>query len=109
MDHFHSLHGYLGAITGILLVGQYTFGFLMWAVPGVFGGVDKAKATWKYHRYGGYLLLVLVLATVLSAMDTDYNKGVLGIRLWVVGIAVVLIVVGVFPRIQLYKLGIHRS
>ena len=78
-------------------------------IPGVFGGVDKAKATWKYHRYGGYLLLVLVLATVVSAMDTDYNKGVLDIKMWAVGVSVGLIVVGVFPRIQLYKLGIHRA
>lgn len=109
MEHFHSLHGILGATTAILLVFQYTFGFFMWAVPSVFGGVERAKATWKYHRYGGYLLLVLVLATVVSAVETDYNKAVLNIKLWAIGLSVGLIVVGVFPRIQLYKLGIHRT
>lgn len=109
MDHFHSLHGYLGTITGILLVFQYGFGFAMWALPGLFGNVDRAKSTWKYHRYSGYLLLVLVLATVLSAIDTDYNKTVLDIKMWAVGVSVALIVLGIFPRIQLYKLGIHRA
>lgn len=109
MEHFHSVHGYLGATTAILLVFQYTYGFLMWAVPSVFGGVERAKATWKYHRYGGYLLLALVLATVISAVETDYNKAVLDIKRWAVGLSVGLIIVGVYPRIQLYKLRIHRA
>ncbi|KAK3315005.1 eukaryotic cytochrome b561-domain-containing protein [Apodospora peruviana] len=107
-EHFHSLHGHLGVITGVLLLGQYLFGFLVWAVPAAFGGEEKAKAMWKYHRYGGYLLLMLVLATIVSAVETDYNKGVLDIKMWTVGLAVVLIVIGVFPRIQLSKLGIQR-
>ncbi|KAK4212188.1 cytochrome b ascorbate-dependent protein 3 [Rhypophila decipiens] len=109
MDHFHSVHGYLGTATVVLLVFQYTFGFFMWAVPSVFGGVERAKATWKYHRYGGYALLILVLATVISAVETDYNKGVLDIKMWAIGLSVGLILVGVFPRIQLFKLGFHRA
>ena len=52
----------------------------MWLFPGVLGGEDKAKALWKYHRYGGYLLLVLVLVTIGAAADTDYSKGVLKIK-----------------------------
>ncbi|KAK3683765.1 eukaryotic cytochrome b561-domain-containing protein [Podospora appendiculata] len=108
-EHFHSLHGYLGAATGIVLLAQYLFGFFMWAVPAAFGGVDRAKATWRYHRYAGYVVLLLVLATVLSATDTDYNKGVLKIKTWSVALAVAMIVLGVFPRIQLSKLGIQRS
>ncbi|KAK3320903.1 eukaryotic cytochrome b561-domain-containing protein [Cercophora scortea] len=108
-DHFHSVHGYLGAATGIVLLLQYLFGFLMWAVPAVFGGVERAKASWRYHRYAGYVVLLLVLATVITATDTDYNKGVLKIKTWSVAVAVVLIVAGVFPRIQLAKLGIQRA
>ncbi|KAK3943467.1 cytochrome b ascorbate-dependent protein 3 [Diplogelasinospora grovesii] len=108
MAHFHSVHAYLGVITGAVLLVQYIFGFLMWGVPGVFGGVEKAKALWKYHRYSGYLLLVLVLATVTSATKTDYSKGVLDIKTWSVLIADALILIGVLPRIQLAKLGIQR-
>ncbi|KAK3948844.1 eukaryotic cytochrome b561-domain-containing protein [Pseudoneurospora amorphoporcata] len=107
--HLHSLHGYLGVITGTLLFAQYMFGIGIWLVPGIFGGEEKAKALWKYHRYGGYLLLVLVLATIGAAADTDYSKGVLKIEGWTFGLGIALVVVGVFPRVQLRKLGIDRS
>ncbi len=90
----------------MLLLGQNAFGVLMWAVPAVFGGVDKAKALWKYHRWGGYVLYPLLLATVVSATDTDYNRNVLDIKLWAVLIAVVLVVVGVYPRLHKSKLGL---
>lgn len=106
--HFHSAHGYLGVITAIVLLVQYIFGFLMWGVPAVFGGVDNAKALWKYHRWSGYSLYILLLATVLSATSTDYNKNVLDIKLWAVVVAVVLTVLGVYPRIHKRKLGIDR-
>ncbi|KAH8899563.1 hypothetical protein GQ53DRAFT_316486 [Thozetella sp. PMI_491] len=107
--HFHSLHGYLGVATAAVLLVQYIFGFLIWGVPAVFGGVDKAKALWKYHRYSGYALLLLILATVTSAVDTDYNKNVLDIKLWSILVAVILVILGVYPRIQLAKLGIYRA
>lgn len=108
-EHFHSVHGYLGVVSASLLVVQYLFGFLMWGVPAVFGGVDNAKALWKYHRWSGYVLYLLLLATVISATETPYNKNVLDIKFWSVVIAVGLIIVGVYPRISLTKLGIHRS
>jgi cytochrome b-561 len=107
--HFHSAHGYLGVITALVLLMQYIFGFLMWGVPAVFGGVDNAKALWKYHRYSGYLVLILVLVTVISAVDTDYNRNVLDIKYWSIIVSVGLIVAGIFPRIQLTKMGIHRA
>ncbi|KAK0634804.1 eukaryotic cytochrome b561-domain-containing protein [Bombardia bombarda] len=106
-EHFHSLHGYLGVLTASSLVIQYLFGFAMWAVPAVFGGVEQAKAKWKYHRYAGYGVFVLALATVLSAVETPYNKAGLEIKMWSAGLAVALVVVGVFPRVQLAKLGIQ--
>ncbi|ROV97712.1 hypothetical protein VMCG_07343 [Cytospora schulzeri] len=104
-SHFHSAHGYLGVLTGVVLLVQYVFGFLMWGVPGVFGGVERAKALWRYHRMSGYLLYPLVLATVLSAVYTDFNVNVLGIRMWTVCVAVALVVVGVYPRLHPRKLG----
>ncbi|ROW17067.1 hypothetical protein VPNG_01075 [Cytospora leucostoma] len=104
-SHFHSAHGYLGVATAFVLLAQYTFGFLIWGVPGVFGGVEEAKALWKYHRISGYLLYPLVLATVISAVYTDFNVNVLDIKLWEVSVAVALIVIGVYPRLHPRKLG----
>lgn len=104
-SHFHSAHGYLGVATGFVLLAQYLFGFLIWGVPGVFGGVEKAKALWRYHRISGYLLYPLVLATVVSAVYTDFNVNVLDIKLWEVSVAVALIVIGVYPRLHPRKLG----
>lgn len=109
MPHFHSAHAYLGVATVALLLAQYLFGATIWLTPAVWGGEEPARQLWKYHRYAGYGLLVLLLATAAAAAETDYNKAVLGIRLWTVLVAEVLIVVGVFPRIQLSKLGIQRS
>lgn len=104
-SHFHSVHGYLGVVTGVVLLLQYAVGFLMWGVPGVFGGVEKAKAVWKYHRMNGYLLLLLILATVISAVYTDFNVNVLDIKLWALCVAIALIVLGVYPRLHPRKLG----
>jgi hypothetical protein len=107
--HFHSVHGYLGVVTGAVLVGQYVFGLLMWAVPAAFGGEQNAKSVWKYHRASGYVLYLLVLGTIVSATLTPYNTGVLGIKTWAVVVAGLLMIVGVYPRVKLTKLGIRRS
>ncbi|RCI16989.1 hypothetical protein L249_2306 [Ophiocordyceps polyrhachis-furcata BCC 54312] len=104
--HFHSFHGYLGVIVSIVLLIQYVVGFTMWAVPALYGGEVRARAVWKYHRYSGYLVLLLLLVTVCSAADTDYNRNVLHMKLWAAILASALVVLGVFPRIQKYKLGL---
>lgn len=109
MAHFKSTHGLLGVVTAVLLLGQYVFGFLMWGVPGLLGGIDKAKVLWKYHRASGYVILLLILVTVATASDTTYNLNVLGIRRWSLIVAVALILVGIAPRIQLAKFGFHRA
>lgn len=103
--HFHSIHGYLGIITSLILLLQYGVGFTMWATPALYGGEQNAKSVWKYHRWSGYTVLVLLLATVVSAVDTDYNKNVLKIKLWAVLLLSVLTLVGIIPRIQKQKLG----
>ncbi|KAI9158541.1 Cytochrome b561 [Paramyrothecium foliicola] len=105
MPHFHSVHGYLGVITSIVLLLQYFVGFTMWATPSLYGGVDNAKAIWKYHRLSGYTILVLLLATVCSATQTTYNFGVLKIKLWATILLSVLILTGIIPRIQKQKFG----
>lgn len=107
--HFHSVHGYLGVIVSLLLVLQYLVGFTMWATPQLYGGDQKARAVWKYHRYSGYLVLLFLLATICSAAKTDYGAKVLDLKLWATVLASVLIVAGVFPRIQKQKLGLASS
>lgn len=111
--HFHSLHGYLGVLTAGVLFVQYTFGLLVWWAPTFIfgtaenGGVDRAKALWKQHRWSGYaVLLPLLGATVVTAVSTDYNVNVLDIRGWAVVVSLVLIAVGVYPRIHTRKLGL---
>ncbi|KAK4243737.1 hypothetical protein C7999DRAFT_44490 [Corynascus novoguineensis] len=109
LAHFHSAHAYLGATTLALLLLQYLFGFTIWAVPAVWGGEDAAKRLWKYHRWVGYAALLLLLATVAAAVETDYVRAALRIRLWAVLVAEALIVAGVFPRVHLRKLGLEGS
>ncbi|CAK7566394.1 MAG: hypothetical protein SEPTF4163_004338 [Sporothrix epigloea] len=112
--HFHSVHGYLGVLTAVVLVGQYVFGLLVWLAPAIIFGsgpdrVDRAKALWKQHRWSGYaVVLPLLLATVITAIDTSYNVNVLNIRMWAVLVASALVVVGVYPRIHIRKLGLQQ-
>lgn len=103
--HFHSVHGYLGVITSIILAVQYIVGFTMWLTPQLYGGEANAKSIWKYHRMSGYIILVLLLATVASATKTPYNESTLKMKLWAVILLSVLILVGVLPRIQKQKFG----
>ncbi|KAG9258976.1 eukaryotic cytochrome b561-domain-containing protein [Emericellopsis atlantica] len=105
-DHFHSVHGYLGVITSISLALQYLVGFTMWAVPSLYGGVDNAKSLYKYHRWSGYIILVLLLVTVITATQTEFNLNVLGLKLWATILLSILILTGTLPRIQKQKLGI---
>lgn len=104
--HFSSVHGYLGVITSIVIGAQYLVGFTMWATPVLYGGVDNAKVLYKYHRWSGYLILILLLATVAAATETSYNLSVLKLKLWAMILLSVLVLVGVFPRIHKYKLGL---
>lgn len=53
----------------------------------------------------GYLLLVLLVATTISAVYTDFNKNVLHIPLWSIIVPVALIILGVYPRLHPRKLG----
>jgi len=102
--HFHSVHGTLGILTSIAIVLQYFFGVTIWAYPGLFGGLGNAKALYKYHRVSGYFIYLAILATVFSAVWTDYNKNVLGIRWWQIAVPIAL-VLPVLLRINVAKFG----
>ncbi|TLD25640.1 hypothetical protein PspLS_06010 [Pyricularia sp. CBS 133598] len=104
--HFKSLHAYLGVATAIIIACQATFGVFMWAVPGAFGGVENAKATWKYHRWFAYVVVLpMVVFTCLSSLETGFNVNVLHMRPWIFYLSFILAVMGIAPRVHLDKLG----
>jgi hypothetical protein len=103
--HFESPHAILGLTTYILVVLQAVVGITQFFTPGLYGGVDNAKALYKYHRVGGYLTLLVMLATVCAATETTFNKNVLGMQLWAVVVASVIVVLGVGARIKPSKFG----
>ncbi|KAL5606669.1 hypothetical protein BROUX41_003065 [Berkeleyomyces rouxiae] len=106
LPHFHSIHAYFGVLTGTFMALQLLVGITMWAIPSLYGGEQQAKRIWKYHRMSGYTILLLTLATIISATRTDYIMGVVKIKTWSVVFLCVFIVAGIFPRIQRRKLGI---
>jgi hypothetical protein len=105
LPHLESPHAVLGIITYILLIIQATVGFTQYFVPQLYGGVDNAKKVWKYHRFSGYFVFTLALATVCAATQTFYNKVVLDIKLWAVIVASIITLAGIVPRIKKQKLG----
>ena len=104
--HFVSVHAILGLVTYILLIIQALVGITQYYTPSLYGGLDNAKAIWKYHRMSGYLILLLFFATIAAATQTDFNKNVLHIQLWAVIVASILTLIGIVPRIQMQKLGL---
>ena len=105
-DHFTSVHGKLGLITSIFFILQAAVGITQYYTPQLYGGVDNAKAVWKYHRASGYVVLPLSLVTVCAATQVHFNIETLHIQLWSVIVTSVLIVVGIGARIHLNKLGL---
>lgn len=97
----------MGLTTVIVIVLQALFGVFQFFVPvTVFGSVDAGKRIYKYHRWGGYVLLLLEMATVVAATQTTYNITAIHISLWGVIVSVFLILSGVGARIKKHKLGL---
>ena len=93
--HIESPHANLGLITNILVFIQVTVGITQLYVTWKYGGVENAKRIYKWHRISGYIVLLMMLATVSAATQTDYNKDVLHIRLWTILLPAVLVLIGV--------------
>jgi hypothetical protein len=106
-SHFDSPHGKFGVFMISFLVIQLVFGSLSVNAPGLFGGVNKAKALWKYHRLSGYVALMLAWATAEYGIQSDYIvKEVL--PSWGIAVAAIsgaLVILGVGGRIRPEKLG----
>ena len=105
--HFQSPHAILGLITYLLIVVQAFIGVTQFYTPALYGGEDKAKKLYKYHRASGYVILVLLLATVCAATQTDFNVNVLDMRLWAVIVTSVIVLAGVLPRVKKQKFGLQ--
>jgi hypothetical protein len=108
-EHFTSPHAILGLTFYILIFLQAAVGLTQYYAPSLYGGVDQAKAVYKYHRMSGYVIATLGLATVCASSWTTYGLGVAQIQHWAVIVASVLVLVGVVPRIKLSKLGLRRA
>lgn len=108
-EHFTSPHARLGLLFYVLLYIQAIVGFTQYYTPGLYGGVDKAKSIYKYHRVAGYVIATVGLATICAATWTDYNFIALHIQHWAVIAASVLVLVGVVPRIRLSKFGLKKE
>jgi hypothetical protein len=108
-EHFESPHARLGLAFYILVYIQALVGFTQYYVPQIYGGVDNAKAIYKYHRMAGYVIATLGLATICAASWTTYSLNVAHIQHWAVIVASVLVLAGVVPRIRLSKFGIKKE
>lgn len=102
--HFGTPHNIIGLTVSIAFIIQALVGIAQFYIPALFGGINNAKAIYKYHRASGYVILVLAFAAVATATQTAYNK-ILGIQLWVVIVASLITIVGIFPRIKKSKFG----
>jgi hypothetical protein len=105
--HFASPHGILGLLTVIFIVLQALVGVIQHFLPvTVLGSVDTGKRLYKYHRWSGYVLLLLESATVVAATRTSYNLAAIGIPTWAVVIALLVTLAGIGARVKPYKLGL---
>lgn len=105
-EHFKSVHGYLGVIASVVLLLHYLFGISIWAVPSLYGGYDEARALYKYHRWAGYTVLLLLVATILSAIETPYNHNVLKLKWWSTAVPIFLAAAAILSRAKKHKLGL---
>jgi hypothetical protein len=108
-EHFASAHARLGLAFYALVYVQLLVGFTQYWVPQLYGGVDRAKAVYKYHRGAGYAVTALGLAAVCAASWTTYGLGVAHLQHWALIVASLLVVVGVGARVRLSKFGVKRE
>ncbi|KAJ8058092.1 hypothetical protein OCU04_012951 [Sclerotinia nivalis] len=104
--HFESAHAILGLTTYILLLLQSLIGITQYFTPSLYGNITTAKSIYKYHRVSGYVILLLMLATIAAATWTTFNVNALHIKSWAVIACAVLMLIGIIPRIKKQKLGL---
>lgn len=87
-------------------LAQSLLGFLSIHFPSLFGGSEKAKQVYKYHRLSGYVLIAGLLFTAhLGGGHSAWAVGIKGVTMKVVRVAAfwvgtVLMFVGVVVRMR---------
>ncbi|KAL1916267.1 uncharacterized protein VTP21DRAFT_5884 [Calcarisporiella thermophila] len=107
--HFQSLHSWFGVATLSYIVCQSLVGVSMVYFPNVFGGVQKARGMWRFHRMSGYAMLFLAWTTAVLGTNTSWARANLQPQFWVVvwgSVPVVLF--GVVMGVRLSKFGIEK-
>ncbi|CAO3609097.1 unnamed protein product [Cunninghamella blakesleeana] len=103
--HFTSFHGQLGIFTFGYLLFQLIFGLLIAFIPSI---SFHAKKYWKYHRFTGYFLFLIVSTVALAGVQADYVLANAPIHsTFFILISVIIftsILSGIFLRIRVYKL-----
>ncbi|KAF9072969.1 hypothetical protein BDP27DRAFT_1381964 [Rhodocollybia butyracea] len=106
--HFISWHSTLGIIAAGWIVFQVCIGGAsVWLNGKAFGGPNKAKSVWKWHRFSGYVLFPLLLITVNlgGALSNWGQKNVwLPIRLIAYGLAPLVSWVAILSRVRYHPL-----
>ena len=93
--HFESPHAILGITTYVILLIQALVGFTQYYTPSLYGGADNAKAIYKYHRISGYIVSMLLLATLVAATYTTFNINVIHISRIAIGFAAGFVLIGI--------------
>ncbi|CAH7667873.1 hypothetical protein BY996DRAFT_6429521 [Phakopsora pachyrhizi] len=106
--HFTSWHGKLGLITALLLLFQALVGgFVGFETirDSKLVGESRARSLWKYHRASGYLVIVFLTLTVLSATKTDWLLGATdAVLIWILRITPIVSIIGLFSLINFKKI-----
>jgi len=102
--HFTSWHGIFGLIAIIWIFLQIVVGAgSVWFGGAMFGGLVKAKAFYKYHRFSGYILLSWLLITVhLAGAWSKWmvNHTTFATSLAAYTIAPVIVMISVYSRLR---------
>lgn len=100
--HFKSLHAVLGTITYLVLQLQLLLGVVQYFFPRIiFRKAEDGKKLYKYHRLVGYAVVLLLLATVVTATKTDFIKPAHFAFPWVLAASAALLVAiaaGIRPK-----------
>ena len=74
----------------------------VWFDGAAFGGGQKAKRVWKYHRLSGYILLISLLATVYLGGQSPLvsKRSTYVAQLVAYTLAPVLIIVSLYSRVR---------
>jgi len=106
--HFTTWHSRFGLIAIIWIILQVSIGAgSVWCGGAVFGGGQKAKAVYKYHRLSGYVLFSWLLVTAhlggaWSAWVVGHTSFVTSVVAYTIAPAIVLI--SVYSRVRTSKM-----